>query len=125
MLNAVLCPCAPPQVGETPETVAAAVVDAHAHTEHAVHGGTMPADAGDLADCHTDSAVDECGMTDAADPEAPGKYADRSLDPIKPAPSYGFVAVAHQLSPASAHSAPWRQRPPAATPIHNRDRLLI
>ncbi len=133
MLNAALCPCGPLPVEEIPETASGTVADAHASMGHgfdhdmghATHDVSMAADTGGMADCHTENAIDECGMTDASDPEAAGKYSDRSLDPARPAPPLGFVAVAVQILSPSAHHEPWRQRPPADTPIRSRDRLLI
>lgn len=129
LLNAMLCPCGPlPSIDDT-QTVIASVDDPHARSHmqmgHAMPVDMVPADADAMADCHTVKAVDDCGMTDAVDPEATGKTSDRSLDLNKTAPSYAFFAGSSPLSSPSARLAPERQSPPPQTPIHNRDRLLI
>ena len=127
MLNGVLCPCGPLPAANGPEpSMASGSMDHmdHARMGHADADGEMPADSS-AADCHTELAVDDCSMADAGDPDATGKHADRSFETAKSAPSYASVAIHYPGAPPSVRNAPGWQAPPSATPISNRDRLLI
>lgn len=122
-LNGVLCPCGPMPVADTPEVASATVAGHHAGMAHAPAG--EDADATGMADCHSDSAGDDCRMADAGDPDATGWSVDRSYDTAKPAliasskPDNGRNILGIRLFEPGA-----LPRPPT-TPIRNRDRLLI
>lgn len=122
-LNGVLCPCGPMPVAETPDVVNAAVAHHHAVMAHASAG--EDADATGMADCHSDSTGDDCGMADAGNPDVTGSYADRLNDPAK------ATAIA-TLEPNDRHKVQstgfvnlGAGPRPLTTPIRNRDRLMI
>lgn len=128
--NASLCPCASVSADTAPEDATVAT-NTPGMGMHQAHGeGHQPVQADDgaaehlQATCHTDSALEECGMAAGLDLDARSLEAER-VDHLLALIDIRADAVRSPEPPGSAPAPRPPDRQATDTPISSHDRLLI